>query len=202
MLRYRPTLVVLCIQMLNVETMSTAMLPPADEAPRTYPVARIARCACVGVMFGTFMGVMTPISPLFRRTFQEDKMGHRLVIHAATASLIASGWTYGRYIDWGTNDPSFFPWMTPFHAPLCGMASYLACSLTYPGIFVFMNEPTLKIALYEYVRLSLKMIVAFHKVHIPAVLGLSVFLGTILYPWNRRKRSWTPPPPRRSITVL
>ena len=84
-----------------------------DEVTTTdegyYPVARLVRCSIIGSMFGVCLGAMTPISPLFRRTFQQDKMGHRVALHAASASFLAAGGAYARYIDWGTNDPSWFP---------------------------------------------------------------------------------------------
>jgi hypothetical protein len=168
--------------------------PSADEEQIVLPkyrLSRLVRCAIVGACFGSLCGVLTPVSPLFRRAFHEDKFGYRVVIHGALMSSVGSSLAYARWVDWGLTDPSFMPWMSPLHAQIPGTGAFFACQLSFPGLFTCMFEPSLKIALYEYARLTLKVFVAYHRIHIPVFIALSTMLGTIMYPLNRRKATWS-----------
>jgi hypothetical protein len=160
------------------------------ELPRHH-IARLFRCTVVGVAFGSVLGILAPVSPIFRRTFREDPKGYRVVFHSAVASFIGSTLFYARWVDWGLSDPSWGPWLTPLHAQIPALGAYLGCQLSFPGLVVLSHEPTWKIAWYEYTRLTLKMMVAFYRVHPPVIAVVAAVFGVLFYPLNQRKRAWT-----------
>ena len=195
---------------------SASILEPHQQAGVPTAWRRRVRIATTGLTFGVFLGLSTPISPMFRLSLPQNKNLMRLVTHSTLASGSAAAIAYAALVDpsathrnkpilgwwWrsvtlatggnGSEDPqgkqtlssstlttsSWLPLLNPANAFIPGFASYVACHALYPGLFILQWEPTWRSRVTEYVRLSIKVTMAYSTSHVPFVAAGSIAIGS------------------------
>lgn len=150
-----------------------------------HPIARFLRCSVIGSIFGLVGGFSSTISPIFRRGFytnRKNKQGQVLVAQAMGSSFIGSFIAYGAFVDRGLTSDAWMPRMNPLLALVPGLGALTVCHLLYPGHFIVLYEPTWRIKVYEYLRLTAKTVCATGSAHVPFTVVVSLMMGLLLWP--------------------
>ena len=159
-----------------------------------------SRSSVVGMFFGTIVGLSVPVSPIFRRTFERNIYNTRVIANFAVVGFVSAA---GSYALWSDNAPRDSNKLSPQYrsvlSPLTqGAACWFAGHLWYPGRFVICYEE--KNALLEAGRLCLKAMLAFHRIHLPYMLGWSFAFGMMCKPFRSGVRAPLPAPPEGADT--
>jgi hypothetical protein len=150
--------------------------------------ALATRTMTTALFWGILMGVSVPASPVFYKTFQGSTAAQfRIINQFAGVGVVCSALTYALFLDNAKpGSSSISPQFKSVFSPMAiSVACWLGGHLFYPGHFVLMCEERGN-KLREFARLSVKCLAAFHRIHLPFLLGWGIAFGITCKPFREK----------------
>lgn len=166
-------------------------------------LSKCVRCVICGIMFGLPLCTIAPLSPLLKLSLSKENkkmlvprmMGDFFWVNSLASLLAYYNFIEARAPHGHMSGPcrGWLPYLGPLTALIPGFACLLASHTFYPGMWALFNEVTWSERRRVFCRLNIKCFIAFAPIHVPAVVAVSVVVGSVLFPFkmlkNRRYKS-------------